>query len=155
MNKYEDYLHKDTELKEMVKNNGEELIQQMCERFFALHPEVKYFSTVGYIPGFNDGDACEFTSNTEFGGDYIESLSEESLEDMLIAFGGDPEIHEEVFELDSFENPDWDYRKYYEIQNDIDVDLLEKVYNYDWIVVAYKGIDGTVTVVQEDYDCGY
>ncbi|BEH87980.1 hypothetical protein [Klebsiella phage phiKp_21] len=154
MSNYSEYKKKEIELKEMVKTVGEELIQEMYEQFFEKHPEVKFVSTVGYIPGFNDGDACEFTSDTEFSGDYVENLSEESLEDMVIAFGGEPG-EDDLFDLDTAENPNWNYQQYNAAGKDVDVDLLEKVYGYDWIVVAYKGIDGTVSIVQEDYDCGY
>lgn len=149
---YSEYKIKADELNAAVKANGTELIQGMYEAFFAKHPDMKFVSTLGYIPSFNDGDACEFSTDTDFDIDYIYNLSEEAREEMAIAFDGEGE---ELSDMDILENPDYEWEQYVEIKQDINEELLEKVYGYDWIVVAYKGVDGTVTFVQEGYDCGY
>lgn len=76
---------------EFRKTSGKFLVEHYAP-LFAEYPEVKGFRWTQYTPYFNDGDACEFSSNQEYGNI------------LLVIPDGDPD---DESDFETFEAADW------------------------------------------------
>lgn len=114
-------------LTEQVHQINEDIFKLIVNNLFDSYPELKKFAFIGYVPGYNDGQACTFTLGT----DYPE-INEDESDDYS------NEVNEQLSDI---------VTKYLNI-------LPEKFYQSYFgsnfrVVVTREGI----TV--EDYDCGY
>lgn len=53
-------------IKEDAKKLANEAIHAAVKDVFRAAPELLYFSWVQYVPAFNDGEPCEFTSTADY-----------------------------------------------------------------------------------------
>jgi len=49
------------EIRDALTAKSRSVLQEAFARFFELHPQVKTIHWRQWIPGFNDGDPCEFS----------------------------------------------------------------------------------------------
>jgi len=49
------------ELRKVISERSNDILNRALKAFFAAHPEVKTIYWAQWVPVFNDGDACEFT----------------------------------------------------------------------------------------------
>lgn len=114
----------------LVSEHGEEMITEMFESIFEQYSELNGVAVLGSTPAWNDGEACEHSSDVDF--EYYDYIDDsEDLPDNEFS----DETESEIYML-------------------VDEELIERVYGTDYKVVAYR-LDGEIVIIQEDYDCGY
>lgn len=112
------------ELKKFRKIFSDGILAE-AEKVFAANPEAKYISWTQYIPGFNDGDTCEFTITDAELGDSKNAFEEGD------GYWFDSEINDVL-------------QKYEE--------LTRYAFGVDVRIIIKRG-SGKLKVVE--YDCGY
>lgn len=165
MSKFQEFKQKSKELQDFVKNHGTEMVKEMYQSIFDANPNLKYITTVGYVPGFNDGDACTFTCYSDTNKDYLENLDEDSVLNIAVELGlikGEDEDEdfwdndaEELVEKIGDMNPSMDYRERSNVTKDVNEDLLEEVHGDGFLLFVYRKEDGSVEILEQEYDCGY
>lgn len=130
MSNYKTYREHAKAANALVSEHGEEMIQEMFESIFDAFPTFNGVVVLGSTPAWNDGEACEHSSDVDFSYyDFIDDSGELPENEM------DEDTENEVYML-------------------VDEELIERVYGTDYKVVAYRE-NGKIVVIQEDYDCGY
>lgn len=150
MNKFEEYKAHLEAIQSLVKSGGEAMVNGFFESLFAEHPKLDVVLVCGYTPGFNDGDPCSHTQYTTFDGDEINDTVD--LWDKFSDLEED-EFEEKIEKINS--NLSSAEAKKVDDKVDAVDDLLERVYGTDWYIVAFREDDGSITVTDGDYDCGY
>lgn len=132
-----------TEMKNLMVEKGKPAIVELFKELFEKHPNVRAARWTQYIPGFNDGDPCEFSV-----GEVSVQLEAPSAEDV-----------EEDFDEDSFVDT-------YEIDDSSLTDDMDEISgvlsgNEDVLQTVF-GNNAKVTITRDgevevdgDYDCGY
>lgn len=130
MSNYKEYKKHAQIANDLVSSHGEEMIKEMFISIFDAFPGFNGAAVLGSTPSWNDGEACNHSSDIDFCYyDHVDD-SEDLLESEM-----DEDTENEVYML-------------------IDEELIERVYGTDYKVVAYRE-NGEIVVIQEDYDCGY
>lgn len=160
-------------LKAQVVEQGTEGLAEIAKDVFDQINGLKKFVIVGYTPSFNDGEPCEHSSFYGFGAYH---WRENWQKDGTYYLNGD-EVAErayfaEFFDLEDFEfyesvdNPDTpivyansgvaanDFDKAYSLIGAMD-DVCEMLFDTNYAIYFTLNDDGSVTVQQDDYDCGY
>ncbi len=134
-----------------TKENGGAIIREAFDEYFAKYPEVEAVRFRSYIPGFNDGDVCEYTLDLYDPG--IKLFSEKFLigeYDLDDNYDDDSFTEKEAERLLEITEP---YRKAFEEYASM-FKGLKKIFQLSFgdnaKVTAYRD-----KYVVEDYDCGY
>ena len=159
------------QLKAKLKADGEQQLKIVFAEIFAKHPGLKGFTYLGYTPGFNDGDPCYHSgssavglfnmSSYERGGEtvtYRTSDFDESSQLSEFFVGEDYEDYADVEEGEEDWQPLNSGCATLE-QASADVaeveDVIEMVYDTNYLIKVTLTDDGVVSVDYEDYDCGH
>lgn len=127
---YKEYKKHADIVNSLVASSGEEIMKEMFISIFDAFPTFMGVAVIGSTPSWNDGDACEHSSEIDFCYyDYIDDSDDLPENEMTDA------IEEEVYSL-------------------IDEYLIERIYGTDYKVLAYRE-NGEIVVEHEYYDCGY
>lgn len=148
MNKFEEYKMHMSAIKELVKSDGDAMVQGFFETLFAEHKNLDMVLVYGYTPGFNDGDPCTHTQYSTLDGDEINDTVD--LWDMLEV---EDETGDELEEINSKLSREESQKIEYKI--DAVDDLLERIYDTNFYLFAIRKEDGSVELTTGDYDCGY
>lgn len=151
MNKFEEYKTHLAAIKSLVKSDGDAMVKGFFEALFAEHEKLDMVLVYGYTPSFNDGDPCSHSQYSIFVGDEINDTVD--LWDLL-EIDVDDEDNEDSLENINSKLSSTEAQK---IERKIDAidDLLERVYDTDFYVLARRLEDGTIDIDFGDYDCGY
>ena len=122
----------------LINDHSNEILKEIIKELGISYPGLTSGMIIGYTPNWNDGDACEHSSDIQ-----ISYLDEEA----LVTFMELEEDHE-------FNNlSSTDSRKIENELNLVDI-ILQEVYGTDY-QFGFTIIDGTVTIKHEYYECGY
>lgn len=66
MDKYQEAKQKAEAARERMKETAKEAFREAASVLFSDHTDLVKFSWTQYTPYFNDGDACEFGTHTEY-----------------------------------------------------------------------------------------
>lgn len=58
---YEEFVNRKTQAAAMLREAGLAAVQELFQPYFDQYPDMLEIGWVQFIPGFNDGEACEFT----------------------------------------------------------------------------------------------
>lgn len=156
-------------LKKQVTEQGIEGLAELGKEVFDQVEGLKKFVIVGYTPGFNDGEPCYHSSFYGFGGYcYRESYKRDGTYYLSSDDVGEQESFSEFFELDedtSYETKEPNSVVYansgvkdsdlaYKLIGQLD-DVCEMLFDTNYEVRFTLNEDGSVTVDQDDYYCGY
>lgn len=152
-------------LKKQVTEQGIEGLQELGKEVFDQVEGLKKFVIVGYTPVFNDGEPCYHSSFYGFGNySYGEHWRDKGSYYVSGDEVADHENWEEFFEIDEF--PTYpepivyansgvkDSDLAFKLIGQLD-DVCEMLFNTNYEVRFTLNEDGSVTVDQDDYDCGY
>lgn len=125
-----------------LKNEVQGMIKEETKPLFEKYPELKMGYT-SYVPGFNDGDPCEYTFNGVMS--YIPNTSWDDLD----------YDDEQLFRYEDYDSADFltepkEVRDFCNTLASLPEEVLRSVFGTDVLVVIDKN---GITV--EEYDCGY
>lgn len=156
-------------LKAEVKAKGVDGLSELGKDVFSQVEGLKKFVIVGYTPGFNDGEPCYHSSFYGFGNyHYRESYRRDGSYYLSSDDVGEREHFNEFFELDEeaeYEKKEQMSISYansgvkdadlaYELIGALD-DVCEMLFDTNYEVRFTLNEDGSVSVDQDDFDCGY
>jgi hypothetical protein len=127
------------ELRAQIRARSEKIMMDTLAAFFAQHADVKTIYWAQWVPGFNDGDACEFTVG-DIGFTHVPAS----------------EVDGPYF-ADEYEGPDHEFSAEAERDMDAVADFISSLkehleYAFDSNAFVRITRDG---VQVEEYDCGY
>lgn len=142
MSKINEYLEHKNAIDSLVKGHSKEMIQDLFNELFTKYKNLDVVFIYGYTPGFNDGDPCYHRQYVEVDSEEITERVEEYL-DLL----------DEEVEYNSNLTGD----EISDITDSVDdlEDLFEHIYDTDYYIIARKEEDGSITIDNGEYDCGY
>ncbi|AFC21605.1 hypothetical protein GAP32_155 [Cronobacter phage vB_CsaM_GAP32] len=121
----------------LINEHSDDIIREIVKELGIKYPGLTTGMIIGYTPEWNDGEACEHSSDIQI--QYIDDSIEEFMD---------------LAEDHEFNNLSREDAR--EISKELDlVDIiLHEIYgtNYQF---AFTIIDGTVTIKREYYECGY
>lgn len=150
----EDYNRVNTELNKELHANGKEFFKAFFQQLFNEHTGLNKIAILGWTPGFNDGEPCTHSSEVFVGRSRYNSPDYEDYSEVG-AFFTDNEDYEYGDGLG--ENPNalcTTLTEVYEKIWNFD-DIIERVYDTNFIIKAFRGEDGVAVVEIDEYDCGY
>lgn len=154
-----------TEMMKKLKADGQEELKIVFKDIFDKHIGLKKFAYLGYTPSFNDGDPCYhsgysgvglFEKRTYSGGSYWTSDCEDNSE--LESFlSEDGESCDETDGDDEKISVNKDCATLRQASYDVAAleDIVELVYDTNYIIKVELEDDGSVSVDVDDYDCGH
>ena len=141
-----------------VKKMGKASVADACKEFFGKYPEARLIMWSQYIPGFNDGDVCEFhmadinlvvdVADKETGKSLLPSLKEMKANKYEGYLSDNGTFNEVCFKPTTPEMAK-DWTKLVKLLNN--EDLMERMFGANATVRVW--CDGKVEV--DEYDCGY
>lgn len=144
MSKINEYLEHQKAIDELVKDNGNEMIQDLFNGLFTQYKNLDVLFIYGYTPSFNDGDPCYHRQYVEVeSGDITDRVDE-----YLDLLDEDEEVEYNV---------NLTYDETVSITDSVDEleDLFERIYDTGYYIIARREEDGSIDIVNGDYDCGY
>jgi|AGFS01.1.fsa_nt_gi hypothetical protein len=147
MSYIQDYRMHIASAKDLVEKHGAEMVKSFFEDIFAQYEDLDMVFVYAYTPSFNDGDPCYHIQHVAIESGEIMDFVEEYLEDDA--------DEEEIEEREINANISNQQRR--EIEDAIDgiEGLLEEQNGTDWYVFAKREVDGTISIQDGDYECGY
>lgn len=159
MSKFLEFKNKNDELNALINSDAGEIVTGLMEETIKSIPNASVLVLSGYVPSFNDGDACEFSLNVEVGSEAWDLIIEEDDYELIkeiVKFDGAEDEFDiddfEDFELDPKVNIDW--HDLYHIFDDYEY-LLQKVYGDSFRLIVQLQDNGNVIITEKSYDCGY
>ncbi|MNL18390.1 hypothetical protein D3C87_1395330 [compost metagenome] len=178
-----DYQEADARLNNAIREHGNKFITSLFQSIFDQFPLVNKLATVGWTPGFNDGDACthsaEYASGTwriatwrgkdERSYDYEDHSA---LEEFFTGVNPDDEDEEdddedeegnklvvdasEVAEAAPVDEAEAN-RQAQEAKDLMEAydNIFERVYYTNYLVTARRCANGEIEVDADDYEPGY
>lgn len=179
-----DYQDADARLNQAIRDEGNTFITSLFQTIFDQYPLVNKLATVGWTPGFNDGDACTHSAEYASGAwrmyswrgkdersyDYTDHSA---LEEFFTGINPDDEDEEDDDLEDEEGNklvvdapevaeaaPVDEAEANRQAQAAKDLmeaydNIFERVYYTNYLVTARRLPDGTVKVESDEYDPGY
>lgn len=122
----------------LINEHGTDIIREFVKEVGIEHPGLTTGMIIGYTPEWNDGDACEHSTDVQ-----ISYLDEDQVIDFL-----------ELDEDHEFNNLSREEGRIIEKKFDLVDVILQEIYgtNYKF---AFTIIDGNITIKHEEYYCGY
>jgi|SRR6478609_2323147 len=151
MNKFEEYKMHLEAIKSLVKSDGEAMVKGFFETLFAENKDLDMVLVYGYTPGFNDGEPCTHSQYSNFDGEEINGTVD--LWDIVDIDEDEDDWEEALENINSKLSRDNMQKIEYAIDK-ID-DLLERVYDTNFYILARRIEDGTIVLTVGEYDCGY
>jgi hypothetical protein len=179
---YQEFLQRTESMRATIKNEGIDIVKGIFREFFATHPLVDRVVWTQYIPGFNDGEPCEFSIGS------CACIHKREVLEELAAYEGKDDPHRVLFRkkaqeiLEYLDDPESFEEGVYELGNHFSdrlnehgrkipagfeylfnqhfsvekhEDLMEQVFGPNQMITVTLGADGVITVETDDYDCGY
>ncbi len=156
-----------SEMMAKLKADGQEELKVVFKDIFDKHPGLKKFAYLGYTPGFNDGDPCYHSGQSSVGV-FEKCYSNYSQQHYYSSDCENTELEEFLSEQgQSCDDTDADEEELTSVNKDCatlqqasyDVaaleDIVELVYDTDYIIKVELNDDGSVSVDVDDYDCGH
>lgn len=150
------YMQAKNQLEQMIKDDREKAAKEIFGSIFLGYPGLNRIALVGYTPSFNDGDPCEhdgfvFTGYSDDGiPDYEYELSMEDELDEFFFEDGEERI--EPFNQIESEKIDRDIVRAVMAFDDI----IHQIYGTNYLLkVSYDRDTETVSVEEDEYDCGH
>lgn len=156
---------------EKLKKDGEKELAVVFKDIFDRHPGLKAFAYVGYTMGFNDGEPC-YHRGYSYVGDFH-----------LTEYTWGSEKGKMYWTADCYDETGWDELESHFLNDDADLDdadtpldfvnkgcatieqaakdveelsdIVELVYETNYLIKVSLNDDGEVVVEYDDYDCGY
>ncbi|MNC19272.1 hypothetical protein D3C75_672010 [compost metagenome] len=178
-----DYQEADARLNKAIREEGDTFITHLFQSIFEQFPLVTQLATVGWTPGFNDGDACTHSAEYASGswriatwrGQDERSYDYEhhsALEEFFTGINPDEDDDDEDFEdeegnklvVDAAEIAEAApvdeaeaNRQMQEAKKLMEAydNIFERVYDTNYLVTARRLADGTIEVESDEYDPGY
>lgn len=122
----------------LINEHGSDIIKEIVTELGIKHAGLTTGMIVGYTPEWNDGEACEHSTDIQIG--YID-------EDCATDFMDLPEDYE-------FNNLTRDDSRAIEKELDLVDVILQEIYGTNYRF-GFTIVDGTVTIKHEEYYCGY
>lgn len=122
----------------LINEHGSDIIYDIVKGLGIDNPGLTTGMIVGYTPEWNDGDACEHSTDIQ-----IAYLDEDCVADFMEL----PEDYE-------FNNLSREDARVIEKELDLVDVILQEIYGTNYRF-AFTIVDGTVTIKHEDYYCGY
>ena len=144
------YEEVNAELNKQIKESGTEFIQQLFQDVFDRNQGLKVVGVVGWTMGFNDGEACYHQQYTYTGVPGWKDYPD---------FYGESGNFEEEFEFDEGENKhlNSECKTLEQAKSQVEAydEIIERVFDTNFRIVATLQDDGKVNVSVDEYDCGY
>jgi len=141
-----DNIAKIKKLLDDATKKGKNIILESVKAIFDKYPDLEMLGFYSYIPGFNDGDACEYTL---CGPLILDRKNVQELKDDILGFHDFNRYCNRKHIVDWKDSAGCDFWDIISGYNDIN--LLEKIYGSNVSVKFTR--DGKCEI--EDYDCGY
>lgn len=166
----ENFKKTQAEMMAKLKQDGKAELAIVFKDVFEKHPGLKGFAFVGSTPGFNDGDPCTHTGYSYVGNfhtdtskwhnngapyytaDYVDERGSGELEGFFV--DEDVDLDDTAAPLD-FLNKDCKTIDKAAIEVAKLEDIVEFVYDTNYLIKVSLASDGSVFVEYDDYDCGY
>ena len=130
---------------EAIKNAGlifKDAIVEAIKPVFDSNYKIDEIAVVGYTPSYSDGDPCTFSMNTE---DCEVNGSD--------GYGDDDEEDENYIDYKEIRSIQ---KKVSECLSDFNEDDWASAFNEYGFKVIFSRMDGgSISLTEEDYDCGY
>lgn len=159
------------EMMAKLKQDGEEELKVVFKDIFDKHPGLKAFAYVGWTMGFNDGEACyhqgysyvgdfhltERTWRSSKGEKYwtADCYDESGWSELESHFLGEDADLEDINTPLDFVNKNC--KTIDEASGEVEAlsDIIELVYDTDYLIKVSLNEDGSVNVEHDYYECGY
>jgi hypothetical protein len=134
------------------EHHANEALADGAAVLFAEIPNLNLVRVIGYTPGFNDGDPCVHCQYVIVGngdeegyvkGRHADTFSERELEDD----DGNPLRPNPGMTVEEENTVDAFFRAF--------TDTLAKIHGTNFQLDYTRGLDSSVTVSKDNYDCGY
>jgi hypothetical protein len=165
----QDFKRSQQEMMAKLKQDGEAELKIVFKSIFDKHPGLKAFAYIGWTMGFNDGEPC-YHSGYSYVGDFsiarrswrnnepywtadcCEESGWEELESLFL--DEDADLEDTDTPLD-FTNKDCTTLE--QAKKDVEElsDIVELVYDTNYLIKVSLNEDGSVNMEVDDYDCGY
>lgn len=122
----------------LINEHSSDIIHEIIKELGIKNPGLTTGMIVGYTPEWNDGEACEHSSDIQI--NYLD-------EDSVIEFMNLPDDYE-------FNNLSRETARQIEKELDLVDVILHEIYKTNYRL-AFTIVDGTVTIKHEEYYCGY
>lgn len=167
----EDFKKAQAEMMAKLKQDGENEMKIVFKDIFDNHPGLKAFAYVGYTMGFNDGEPCYHSGYSYVGDFHIQT------------YNYSYRNGEEYWTADCYEETGWGELEDFFLGEDADLDntndpldfvnkdctdiesarsavaaledIIELVYDTNYLIKVSLNDDGSVNVEHDEYDCGY
>ncbi|QOI71092.1 hypothetical protein pEaSNUABM12_00154 [Erwinia phage pEa_SNUABM_12] len=126
----------------LINEHGSDIIVELLNDIQSRHPKFNATTIVGYTPEWNDGEACEHSSDICVS--YLSDDILDKLTDMTELLGED-------FELNDMSREE--ARDIEKQLNLADV-ILQEIYGTNYQLGAIF-VDGTFKLFHSEYECGY
>lgn len=140
-------------LNNALKENGKKCIEEVFTKIFKEHEGLNYVMIIGETPSFNDGEPCTHSQETYVGD---------------IGWG-------EYFDYENFDDCYYEEFEHSEVEDGIKTninskcttlkeakakiscfdEIIERVYDTNFIIKVTRSTDGSAEVDVDEYDCGY
>lgn len=150
--KLQEYREMQTQLRALLRQHGEQLIQAVFEEVFALDGGINFVMTRGSTPQWNDGDECTHSSEM-FTGVQRQGYNNRVYRDYESYDLGD-RFTDEDGEFVNSEADNQNLANATSLLWEFD-DLFQDVYGTNYEVVGRRNSSGQIVVEAEEYECGY
>lgn len=165
-----DFKKAQAEMMAKLKQDGEEELKIVFKSIFDKHPGLKAFAYVGYTMGFNDGEPCYHSGYSYVGNFHLQTRSwrpedgpywtadcyEETgwneVESLFLSEDADLDDTETPLDFVNKDCPTLE-----QAGTDVEElsDIVELVYDTDYLIKVSLNDDGSVSLEHDHYDCGY
>lgn len=121
----------------LINEHGDDIIRDIVKELGIKHPGLTTGMIIGYTPEWNDGEACEHSTDIQI------TYLDDSIEEFM-----DLDVDHEYNNLSREES------RIIERELDLVDVILHEIYgtNYQF---AFTIIDGNITIKRDYYECGY
>lgn len=153
------------EFERKLKQSAKDNLKEVFKELFDKHEGLRAVVFQGYTPSFNDGEPCEHSSSVSIGqASYRKSWRNDgthylSSDDDIEGY----ENYEEFFEVEydeeeqTFSSINSNCKNMKEAYSDLQAlaEIIDMVYHTNFEVFIKLEEDGSVSITDEEYDCGY
>jgi len=160
------------ELMKKMKDDGKNELAKVFKDIFDRHPGLKAFGFIGWTMGFNDGEACYHQGYVRVGRihkhnryrsdevyyttDFLDDSGEDEFKE-LFGFDEDEVVKKDYYITEPFRliNSDCATLESAEAELEELNDIVEMVFDTDYLIKVRLLENGGVDIEVDGYDCGY